>query len=152
MPRLDCLISWNEGSPNYSWTSGVQVPGLGYSWWAASAISISIFFPYNVLLHISAVGVGEGARGAYRVLVRKPQGRRRLWRPRRIWEDRIKMDLQKCEMVAWSGLICLRIRTDGGLLWMRQWTFGFHKMRGISWLAENHLASQEGMCPMGLFG
>jgi hypothetical protein len=23
------------------------------------------------------------------------------------------------------------------LLWMRQWTFGFHKMREISWLAEN---------------
>jgi hypothetical protein len=26
--------------------------------------------------------------------------------------------------------------------------FGFHKIRGISWLAENLLASQEGFCPM----
>jgi len=25
-------------------------------------------------------------------------------------------------------------------------TFGLHKMRGISWLAENRLDSQEGLC------
>jgi hypothetical protein len=31
---------------------------------------------------------------------------------------------------------------------MRWWTFGFHKMRGISWLAENRLASQEVLCFM----
>ena len=32
-------------------------------------------------------------------------------------------------------LICLRIGTGGGRLWMRQWTFGLHKMRGnlTSW-------------------
>jgi hypothetical protein len=28
--------------------------------------------------------------------------------------------------------------------------FGFHKMRGISWLAEDLLASQEGLCFMKL--
>jgi hypothetical protein len=32
-------------------------------------------------------------RGAYRVLVRKPEGRRQLGRPRRRWEDNIKMYL-----------------------------------------------------------
>jgi hypothetical protein len=32
-------------------------------------------------------------RGAYRALVGKPEGRRPLGRPRRIWEDNIKMDL-----------------------------------------------------------
>jgi hypothetical protein len=31
--------------------------------------------------------------------------------------------------------------TGGGHLWVRLWTFGFHKMRGISWLAANRLAS-----------
>ena len=31
----------------------------------------------------------------YRVLVGKPEGKRPLGRPRRIWEDNIKMDLQK---------------------------------------------------------
>jgi hypothetical protein len=32
-------------------------------------------------------------KGAYRALVRKPEGRRPLGRPRRRWEDNIKMDL-----------------------------------------------------------
>jgi hypothetical protein len=42
----------------------------------------------------------------------------------------------------WNGLSCLRIVTGGGHLWVREWTFGFHKVRGISWLAANRLASQ----------
>jgi hypothetical protein len=33
---------------------------------------------------------------------------------------------------------------------MRWWTFGLHKMRGISWLAEEILASQEGFWSMYL--
>jgi len=39
-------------------------------------------------------------RGAYRVLVGKPEGRRPLGRSRRGWEDNIKMDLQE---VGWRG-------------------------------------------------
>jgi hypothetical protein len=35
---------------------------------------------------------GEG-RGAYRVFVGKPEGRRTIERSRRRWEDNIKMDL-----------------------------------------------------------
>jgi hypothetical protein len=34
-------------------------------------------------------------RGAYRILVGRPEGRRPLGRPRRRWEDNIKMDLQE---------------------------------------------------------
>jgi hypothetical protein len=37
---------------------------------------------------------GEG-RGAYRILVGRREGRRPLERPRRRWEDNIKMDLQE---------------------------------------------------------
>jgi hypothetical protein len=33
-------------------------------------------------------------RGVHRVLVGKPEGKRSLRRPRRRWEDNIKMDLQ----------------------------------------------------------
>jgi hypothetical protein len=36
---------------------------------------------------------GEG-RGIYRVLVGRPEGKRPLGRPRRRWEDNIKMDLR----------------------------------------------------------
>jgi hypothetical protein len=38
--------------------------------------------------------MGEG-RGVYGVMVRKPEGQRPLGRPRRRWEDNIKMDLQE---------------------------------------------------------
>jgi len=38
--------------------------------------------------------IGEG-RGVYRVLVGKSEGNRPLGRPRRRWEDNIKMDLQE---------------------------------------------------------
>ena len=38
--------------------------------------------------------MGEG-RGVHRVLVWKPEGKRPLGRPRRRWEDNIKMDLQE---------------------------------------------------------
>ena len=34
-------------------------------------------------------------RGVYRVLVGEPEGKRPLGRPRRGWEDNIKMDLQE---------------------------------------------------------
>jgi hypothetical protein len=34
-------------------------------------------------------------RGAYRVLVEKPKGRRPLGRPRHRWEENIKMELQE---------------------------------------------------------
>jgi hypothetical protein len=38
--------------------------------------------------------MSEG-RGVYRVLVRKPEGRRPQGRPRHRWEDNIKMDLRE---------------------------------------------------------
>ena len=34
-------------------------------------------------------------RGVYRVLVEKPEEKRPLGRPRRRWDDRMKMDLQE---------------------------------------------------------
>ena len=42
--------------------------------------------------HVARMGEG---RGVHRVLVGKPEGKRPLGRPRRIWEDNIKMDLQE---------------------------------------------------------
>jgi hypothetical protein len=42
--------------------------------------------------------MGEG-RGAYRVLIGRPEGGRQLGRPRRRWEDNIKMDI----MEMWIG-------------------------------------------------
>jgi hypothetical protein len=36
----------------------------------------------------------EEKRGAYRILVGRPEGRRPLGRPRRRWDDNIKMDFK----------------------------------------------------------
>jgi hypothetical protein len=57
-------------------------------------------------------------RGAYRVLVEKPEGKRPLERPRHRWEDNIKIDLQQIRLGGgtWTGLIWLSIGTGGGLL------------------------------------
>jgi len=45
-------------------------------------------------------------RGLYRILVGKPERKRPLERPRRRWEDNIKMDLQKvgCGDMDWIEL------------------------------------------------
>ena len=42
--------------------------------------------------HVAPMGE---KRGVYRVFVGKPEGKRKLGRPRRRWEDNIKMDLQE---------------------------------------------------------
>ena len=48
----------------------------------------------------------EERRGVHKVLVGKPEGKRPLGRPRRRWEDNIKMDLQEvgCGGVDWIEL------------------------------------------------
>jgi len=51
-----------------------------------------------------------------RVLVGKPEGKRTMGRPRRRWEDNIKMDLQEVEGVVGTGWSWLRIGTVGGHL------------------------------------
>jgi len=61
------------------------------------------------------VPMGEG-RGVHRVLVGKPEGKRLLGRPRRRWEDNIKMDLQEVGGVMGTGWSWLRIGTGGGHL------------------------------------
>jgi hypothetical protein len=45
-------------------------------------------------------------RGIYGVLVGKPEGKRPMGRPRRRWENSIKMDLQEvgCEGMDWIEL------------------------------------------------
>ena len=53
--------------------------------------------------HVARMGE---ERGAYRILVGKPEGKRLLGRPRRRWVDDIRMDLQDvgCGYVDWIGL------------------------------------------------
>jgi hypothetical protein len=49
--------------------------------------------------------IGE-ERGAYRILVGRPKGRRPLGRPRRRWKDHIKMGIREvgCGSMNWIDL------------------------------------------------
>jgi hypothetical protein len=51
----------------------------------------------------------EQGRNLYRVLVGKPEGRRPLGRPRRRWEDVIRMDLEE---ICWGGVEWIHLAPD----------------------------------------
>jgi hypothetical protein len=63
--------------------------------------------------HVARIGE---ERKVYKVLVGKPEGKRPLGRPRRRWEDGIRMDLREIGFGVWIGFDCLRTGTGGGLL------------------------------------
>jgi hypothetical protein len=90
------------------------------------------------------------SRGVYRVLVGKPEGMGPHGRPRHRWKDNIKMDLQEvgCEVMDWIDLTQDWDRWRALVNAVKN--FGFHKMQGISWLAENRLASKEGLLLRGV--
>jgi hypothetical protein len=51
----------------------------------------------------------EDGRGVYGVLVGKPEGNRPLRRPRRGWDDNIKLDLQE---VGYGGMDWIELAQD----------------------------------------
>ena len=62
-----------------------------------NGMGLQIFMSYEVREYFYTTWIrrmGED-RGVQRVLVGKPEGKRPLGRPRRRWEDNIKMDLQE---------------------------------------------------------
>jgi hypothetical protein len=59
-------------------------------------------------------------------------------------EDNIRIYRMEIEKL-WTGCIWLRIWTSGKLVWIRQWTFWFHRRRGISWESEWLLAVLHGV-------
>jgi hypothetical protein len=56
--------------------------------------------------HVACMG---GRRNMYRVLVGKPEGKGPLERPRRRWEDGIKMDLSE---IGWGGVEWIHLAQD----------------------------------------
>jgi hypothetical protein len=73
--------------------------------------------------------MGEG-RGVYRVLVERPEGKRPLGRPRRRWEDNIKLDLWE---IGIDGANWIQLAQD-----RVQW-----------WACELDLAAVVGFCEHG---
>jgi hypothetical protein len=66
--------------------------------------------------HVADMG---DRRGAYRVLVRKPEGKRPLGNLSVDWRLILTHILKKSLGCAWTGLIWLRIGKTGGLLLTR---------------------------------
>ena len=75
--------------------------------------------------------MGEG-RGVYRVLVGKPEGKRPMGRPRRRWEDNIKMDLQEVGEVCGDWMELVQDRDRWRALVNTVMNLRVPEMRGIS--------------------
>ena len=82
--------------------------------------------------HVARMGQG---RGVYRVLVGKPEGKRQMGRPRRRWDDNIKMDLQEVGGGCGDWKELAQDRDRWRALVSKVMNLRVPKMRGISWLA-----------------
>ena len=78
--------------------------------------------------------MGEG-RAVHRFLVGKPEGKRQVGRPRRRWEDNIKMDLQEVGGACGDWMELAQDRDRWRTLVSTLMNLRVPKMRGISWLA-----------------
>jgi hypothetical protein len=63
--------------------------------------------------HVARMGEG---RGAYRVLVGRPEGKRPLGIPRRRWEDNIKLDLREIGIDGTNWIQLAQDGSTGGLV------------------------------------
>jgi hypothetical protein len=61
-------------------------------------------------------GTHEGGERCYRVLVEKHEGKRPLGRPRRRWEDNVKMDLREIGIDGTNWIRLAQDSSSGGLL------------------------------------
>ena len=77
------------------------------------------------------VRMGEG-KGVHRVLVGTPEGKRPLGRPRRRWEDNIKMDLQEVGGSCGDWMELAQDTDRWGALMSVVMNLRVPKMRGIS--------------------
>jgi hypothetical protein len=60
----------------------------------------------KLLGHVARMGE---KRNAYRILVGQPEGKRPLGRPRRRWEDNVRMDLRE---IGWGGMDWIDLAQD----------------------------------------
>lgn len=74
------------------------------------ALQTHLFFMYHFLVLLYATDIV-----AYRILLRKPEGKTPLGTPRHSWEDNIKMDLKEIGWRVSTSFIWLKIRISDRL-------------------------------------
>jgi hypothetical protein len=84
---------------------------VGYGSWQGQVVVVVVVVV--VIVVIAAAAFTHTHTHTHRVLVGKPEGKRPLGRPRRRWEDNIKMDLQEWDVGVWTESCWLRIGTGG---------------------------------------
>jgi hypothetical protein len=97
--------------------------------------------------HVAHMGEDRGER---RVLVGKPEGKRPLGRPRRRWEDNIKLDLQEVGRGRgnWMELAQDRDRWRALVGTVRELLGSINAGNFLTNCKVYWLASQEGLCSM----
>jgi hypothetical protein len=70
------------------------------------AVLVTLFITLTAFISVTIRVALNYFCSLYRVLVGKPEGKRPLGRPRRRWEDNIRMDLQEvgCGVMDWIEL------------------------------------------------
>jgi hypothetical protein len=81
--------------------------------WTGGGTKLSVSNYLNYFWKVIKGSMSEMS-GIYTVLVEKPEGKRPLERPRRRWEDNIKMGIQEVECGIWTRSSWFRIGTSGG--------------------------------------
>jgi hypothetical protein len=87
-------------------------------------------------------------RNAYKMLMGIPERKRLRVRPERRWGDNIRMDFRETGL---EGLDWMNLAQDGDQWWVvvkAVMNLRFHKRRGIFYVTEWLLSSQEGLCCM----
>ena len=88
----------------------------------------------NICTYVNPRRMGQG-RGVYRFLVGKPEWKRPVGRPRRRWEDNIKIDFQEVGGGCGDWMELAQDRDRWPALVSTVMNFRVSKMRRISWLA-----------------
>jgi len=76
--------------------------------YASPNIIIRLINPRRMSWAGNVARMGE-MKNAHKILVRKPEGKRPLGRPRRRWEDNIRMDRRE---VVWDGVDWVHLAQD----------------------------------------
>jgi hypothetical protein len=138
-----CITTVLEWGSCWLWTVGAHPPHYTMLHPQRNKFSFQGIFRWAG--HVARLGEG---RGVHRVLVGNPEGKRPLVRPRRRWEDNIKMDLREVGggcgdwmeyRDRWRALVStvrnLRVPKIWGISWLAAEPVSFSRrtlLRGVS--------------------